>query len=284
MELNNREVALLLWLAVGTTFALTKPRVRRSTANLARSLIAVKIMSPLALFVVYVGGVLALADAAGLWRSGLMKDTVIWSLVAGLALLFNATSAGERGFFRRTALQTLSLSAVAGFYVDLFVLSLPAELVLQPVLFLLAGMIAVATFDARYRELKTPLEITLAIIALVLLGFVTVQLVERWYTLDTAELLREFLLPVWLTFAVLPFIHAFALVMAYEIAFMRLWFAAGRRAPPARAKVALMLGLHVHVDRIRRFAMPWTDRLAAAKTLREARGIVSEYARSTEHA
>lgn len=283
MGLNNREAALVLWLAIGTAFALTKPGVRRSTVNLARTLMALKILVPLALFVVYVGGLLTLAHAVGLWRPVLAKDTLTWFLVAGLALLFNATSAGEHRFFRRTAVQTLGVSAFAKFYVDLFVLPLPVELVLQPVLFLFAGMIAVTTFDARYRKAKTSLEVVFAIVALTLLGFVTVQLVDRWSALDTAELLHAFLLPIWLTFAVLPFIYAFGLVMAYEVAFMLLWFAAGQRPPPARAKVALLLGLNVRVDRVRRFATPWSDRLAGAKTLREAHGIVSEYARSTEH-
>jgi len=88
----------------------------------------------------------------------ILKDTIIWGLLTGFALLFKATDVKSVGFFRDTALRTIGLSAFVEFFINIESFHLVLELILQLVLILVFGMLAVASNDEDQRHLKRLLE------------------------------------------------------------------------------------------------------------------------------
>ena len=83
---NNRQWALLIWIAVGLVWALTKPDLRRSLGGLLRTLVSPR-------FLLIVVGYLAMivlaswgAGLAGLWDSSLISESVTWLFISGWAL------------------------------------------------------------------------------------------------------------------------------------------------------------------------------------------------------
>ena len=68
-----------------------------------------------------------------------------------------------------------------------------------------------------------------------------VQLVRLWKHLSLVGMLKEFILPVWLTLALLPFMLVFALLNAYGKAFTLINFRTDDRGRRWRAKAALVL-------------------------------------------
>jgi len=82
----------------------------------------------LAVFVIYVLGLVIAGQRLGWWNPDLAKDSVIWFLTVGFPTWFNVQGASEDGFFRRTALRTIGIGAVVGFYLNLTAFSLPVEL------------------------------------------------------------------------------------------------------------------------------------------------------------
>jgi hypothetical protein len=120
----------------------------------------------------------------------------------------------------------------------------------------------------------------LALIGLALLAFVAHQLYANWGNLDKHVTLLQFALPIWLTIGLLPYIYLLSLYANYELAFMRIGFAAEDRKARRRAKLALVTKLHLRSRDSHDFAAPWFQRIASAPNLRAARRVVGEFQKS----
>jgi len=153
--LNNRQVATLFWLAIGAAWALCVREVRQSLAGVARSLVAPKLLVPLVLLLLTGVGLVWLGHSLQLWHVGLLPDTVTWYVGSALVLFFKVPDAGsQEGFFRRALLGTLGLTAFLELYMNLFVLSLPVELLLQPLALLLTLVSLLARTDPKLGPAK----------------------------------------------------------------------------------------------------------------------------------
>ena len=98
------------------------------------------------------------------------------------------------GFFRDTALRTLGRTAFVEFIkVESF--HLVIELILQALLILVFGMLAVASNDAEHRQLKRLLEGFLTLVGLSLIVATTWRLGQNWSTVDKGVLWRALVLP-----------------------------------------------------------------------------------------
>jgi hypothetical protein len=231
MNLNNREWASLFWLLAFAVWALSRRDVRSSLRQAAGMVPQPKIFGPVLLMVLYTCGLTFVGWRLGLWNPNLIKSTVLWFFISGLVLLSNAIlKAGkERGFFLRAARQTLEATVFVEFLTSLFVLSLPAELILQPIVVFLVLLSAVAAQQEQHRIVKTLADRLLAVIGFGLAGYALFQLGRQWDQVDKGAYLLEFALPVWMTIGALPFIYFVSLYAQYESAF-------SRRTEPASAE------------------------------------------------
>jgi hypothetical protein len=62
---------------------------------------------------------------------------VVWFVATGLALLFTVSRSAQTHFFRQAALNAVRLTLYVEFLLNLYVVSLPLELILEPLLFLI---------------------------------------------------------------------------------------------------------------------------------------------------
>jgi hypothetical protein len=135
---NNREWAILIWGVAIFSILMARREIRSSVGQLLRVVLSPPLLIPLLLMVGYVVGEVWLGNKARLWRSDLIKDTVVWFVISALALFFGYDQASKQPhFFRRRLLAAISISVFLEFFVNLFVLNLIAELALQPFLLLL---------------------------------------------------------------------------------------------------------------------------------------------------
>lgn len=109
--LTNREIAVLAWLTFGLVWAMTQPKIRISLGRVALAALTPKIAAPVTVFVLYIGGLVFAASRAGIWDPSLTKDTVIWFVVAGLALFGHFLHVTEDRFLRRRILATIAVPA-----------------------------------------------------------------------------------------------------------------------------------------------------------------------------
>jgi hypothetical protein len=280
--LNNREWAILIW-GVGIFLILMGRReIRSSVGQLLRLALSPPLLIPLLLMVGYVVGEIWLGYKARLWRSDLIKDTIVWFMISALALFSRYDQASKQPrFFRRRLLAAISISVFLEFFANLFVLNLIAELALQPLLLLLGLLIAVTEREERFRALRTPLNALLALIGLSILTYSVRQLFISWNAVDKPVTALQFAVPIWLTIGLLPYVYLLSLYSNYQSAFHAIDVHSDNRRSRRRAKLALVTKLHLRTRDSYRFGgSPWLERIVSARTFPAARRVVADFQES----
>lgn len=276
MDLSNRDIAFLAWLAVLVVFMLWKPDIRRSVLAVFASMRG-KLTALFVVYTLYVVAVVLVGWHLGIWNLGLIKDTVAWFALPGLVLLFgfNEAYAGS-GYYGRTIVRVIGMTALIEFYVNLAAFPLLVELVLLPLLVLLTAMSAVSAMKPETMIVKRLADgILLVLGAAILIGTAN-HLVSEWAAIDKTELALTLALPIWLTVLTLPFIYAFSLFANYEDHFVRIgFFSKDNPRARRRAKLALLASYHLRNRELHRFAGIGPQELARATSWAEARRILA---------
>jgi hypothetical protein len=282
---DNRECAALLWLVIALLWILSRKNLRASVGSLLRAASHPKILLPIVAMFGYVALEVWLGFKLSLWRSDLMKPTLLWLAFTGLAMLFRFDRVPqERHFFRRSVMTALGITAFLEFLVNVAPMNVIAEIVLQPVVAVLAMIPVFAADKERCRSARKAAGILLAFIGFSLLGYTIHQIYSTWEGIDKQTLLRQLALPVWLTVGLLPFIYTLSLLANYELAFMRIDFAAKDRKARWRAKLALLTKLHFRMRDTRAFGGPWSGMIVSASSFSAARQVVADFLKAQRDA
>jgi hypothetical protein len=276
MDLTNRDIAVLIWLAVFASWVLGRQTTRESLAEVLRAFRG-KLAVLFAGYAIYIALAVLVAQRLGLWNVGLLKETVAWFLLPGLVLLFGFTRPyTEQRYFRRTLVRVIGLAALVEFYVNLAAFPLLVELLLLPGLFLLAAMSAVAGLKPETRPAKRFVDAALAIIGVAILIGTGVWLADHWNALDKTEVALSFALPIWLTLVAMPFVMLFSLYANYETAFVRIdHFTKDDPQARRRAKLAVIASFHVRNRALHAFTGRAVLELVEARSWDEARRIIA---------
>lgn len=275
--LNDRDIASAVWLLVALALGLRVVGIRQSLAGVVRALLQPAIVAIMVVFTIWIGALLALGQAVGLWDVGLAKDASIWFVLSGLALLLNpqSTKAGE-AFFRRAFMAAVGLTAFLEFYGNLVVFPLVVELLLQPTVVFLVLMRTAAGQKPEYKAAKKLFDRLSVGVGLCLLAMVSFELVQGWNTLDKAEIGRSLALPIWLTVGSFPLIYIVGIYNGYEWVLRQAGRVPRDRRTMWRVRVSLLLGFRLSRDIIG-FVWPWPERVADARSLKEGLCVVSRY-------
>lgn len=277
-ELNNREWATLVWLAIVIVLLLWSKRTRRPVLVLVRTATTSLLAVLAAGLWIWTAGVVWLGERVHLWTGDLLKDTVIWALGPALALIYGL-GPSDSNFFRRAVLGTVRISVLVEFYVNLHVFGFIQELVLLPVVTAVALLAQFAGTDEKYRAAKRLFNVILGCTGLVVLAYVSVTLIAKWHQEDPLHDVRELALPVWLTIGAVPYLFGLSLFFNYQAAFRRLAGSSKDVTAVRRAKLALLLELNVRSHRLGAFGGLWITRLTEAHSLTEARSIARQFRR-----
>jgi hypothetical protein len=151
------------------------------------------------------------------------KDAVVWSVIAGLPLLFRFDAVHkEPSLMRDTLVGLVRTTALVEFFVNLYVFPLWVELLLQPLVALIAVTATMAGADEETQPAKKLLHGISAVGGLVILFVVARHLLQHHEEIEAWPTLLSFTQPVILSVVVLCFTYAVALVSSYELAFFRI--------------------------------------------------------------
>jgi hypothetical protein len=221
--LSSRELALAIWGALLLAFLLSKRSIRGSLLGVAKAALASKIVTWFAIVLLYNALVVVALRAIGVWNLTLLKDTILWFVFAGIALAFRsaAISQGDRpllGILKDTA----KVFVVVEFLANTYTLRLAWEMILIPILALLAAVDAVAQTDPKYAQAGRIATCLLSAAGLAVFGFAITKAIADFGSLWSFESLRRLLLPPVLSILLLPMIYTVALYMTYDLLFSRL--------------------------------------------------------------
>lgn len=273
--LNNRELASVILIALLVVLAMVLPKWRGivfpALGSVACSLFKWAVLRVFGLFVVWAALWVWLAWLLGIWHMELLKDTVVIVVGVGFPLLFKSIEAKSGvEILDHVRRETLTLSTLFLFYLNLESLPLWGELIAQPVIFLLAAMTAFAQRDEKGQRVLGCLSIPLVLIGLGLLAWTTAQTLNKWDELVWPDLLAPLALSVWLPFAMFPYLYAVAFYAATEVILKRLLWT--NEEIPLRARLGISAGLHGSV----RWAKELTGRYNHVARATTFRGALSE--------
>lgn len=277
--IDAREWALLTWLSIFFVFLIAWPKTRGSLHSILTAT-ALRIWAVLLILAVWIGGSVYGALEIGLWESELLGETMFWAVGSGLVLMFSVTQElTDREHLRKIVLGILGLAVITEVFVNLYVFHYLVELLLLPVIVLLAMLSAVAGTKDEYRSVKSLVDFVLSLVGLGLTSYVVYQIVDGWHQIDWMGTFRAFALPIWLTFALIPFLYVLRVYVAYDYAFILGAHEADGFRARWRARLAIALKLRLQLHYIAALRTYWFRQLAAADNLRSAMELLEEFKR-----
>jgi hypothetical protein len=226
MDLNSREIALLIWLGIGAVWAVPQRTIRQAFTALVRSIFAPILLAVFALAGVGVALGVWLLHRVGYWDITLLKPTILWFFgSAGLAAILTRNRSGYLAFWGILR-DTLAFTALLEFILNLYTFPLIVELITLPLLFIIVGTKTVSEVmpefaDRRFDAVRTLLSTLLAAYGVVILSLSVRSIAFHFDEVATAAKIRELLLPAILTAWFIPFIYCARLYAVLEMALLR---------------------------------------------------------------
>jgi hypothetical protein len=271
---NNRQLAALILLGVAAVLMLLHRDLRSSLRSVFRAFLAPKFALSLLLMTLWVAGEILVARRFSWWDTSMTTSTLFWFAGSGFVLFLNAPKASEKEhFFRRNFLTAIKLSVFLGVFMNLFVLSLPAELALQVGLFFLFGLSAVASHKDEFKQVKKLVDALIGISVVGLVAYEVATIISERNTLGHSGIAWQFFLPVWLTLGLLPFNYGAGVYSEYVLAFLRSEWGTGR-SWGRRLALVVSFGLQSH--KLHSFIGESAHDVANASSFADARRIIQE--------
>jgi hypothetical protein len=224
----------------------------------------------------------AVLSAVGAWAIDLLKDTILWFLFSGIGVAFALDRWSQHeNVFRKTIVEGVKIVVIIEFITSIYTLSLPGELVLVPILAVLAGMDAVASTDERYgpagKLLSKLLKWLQGVIGSAIVMYAVGQAIADYQTLGSLATLRTVVLAPLLSVLFSPFLYFLVLYTQYEALFPRLRVGANK-SPDVQsyAKYRLLCFLGIRLQRVRGFLLTHGFDLMTVRSRSDVDKLINE--------
>lgn len=228
MELSNREWASLFWIAAFVVYILFKDKNRKiakSFKNVVHAFFVRKVIVVLAWASFWIIVCVQTLRHVGAWEFSNLKTTLIWAVTFAFVTLFHVDRINEdETYFRRTIRDTFGATGAIIFIAETYNLSFIAELILTPIIFLIALIQIVSKKNSEYEAAHKLANVLLAVMSFALVGYGLYMVVANFGDFATWNTLREFLIPIVLSLLFLPYLYIVSVLMSYELTFVGLRF------------------------------------------------------------
>lgn len=220
IELNNREIASLIWIAVGIVATVLKADLRELVLGAVKILFHRKVFAVFALAGVYIAACVAVMAIFDVWEWVNLKTTLLWAVGFAFVTIFDANRIDEdRTYFGKTLRDTISVTVLIVFIIEMQSFSLIAELILLPIITFIGLLHAVSDTKPEHAAATRLLSWVLGLVALFYLSYSVSQTVRGWSDFDGIIAARELIVPVVLSLLFLPFLYGLSVYMVYEKVF-----------------------------------------------------------------
>jgi hypothetical protein len=275
---DNREKALVIWIVVLLAVAVAYRETRPLFGGVVRSLVAPKLLAAPLVVLAYLVLVVASLAWFDLWTTAILGMTIFWIATAGAAaFVTSATKPDEPALMRRVVGATIAWTLFAEFVANLYVFSLPVEIILVPVITFVVLLDFVAGTKPEFAPAKT-------LTSLILIGFAAFLFVRAGVmamsdpaSFVTSENAMRLLLPVALTLAFIPAAYLIAVYVLYEDAFLRLNVLSKDPRHAAIVKRSLLRVFWLKRMRLGRFTKQGLMRVTRASTRKQVEDAVREF-------
>lgn len=245
MSLSTRETATLVWIGVFLVWAFRDPKMRPALSRVVTTALHWKLLLPTLAIITYSSCVVWILFQVGFWHSYLLKDTVVWVIVSGIALGLSGVSFKEDTTdWRRVVVEQLKAVVLVEYLVNTYTFSIWMELAMLPFMTIVVVLTSFASTDEKHEIAAIFGQFIQTVVGLVVLWFAFKGALEQAGTFSMAVAMREVLLPIVLSAALIPVSYVLALISAYEQLFLVLEFGENKAASLIRyAKWRIFLRL-----------------------------------------
>lgn len=225
-DLNNREIALLVWMGLAFGLPMMIPRARRAFGEVVRAFLQPPILGCIAAAAAYTAACIAGLAAVDLWELPNLKTTIVWFVSFSIVAMMEATRAGES--LRRLpvlAKETLAVTALVVFIAETYPFPLWGELLFIPSVVLVSLCAEIAKRKPELTRTVPVFTFLQAALGFWALGYAVWRAASDLPGLVTMDNLREFVVPIFLSLMFLPFLFFLTLFVAYQAAAVRVHFA-----------------------------------------------------------
>ncbi|ABR91715.1 Uncharacterized conserved protein [Janthinobacterium sp. Marseille] len=261
----------MVWLSIALMACLLSKNIRPSVYGVVKALCQTTVLMSLILAALWIFLSASLLHFMSLWQLDNLKTTLLWSVTFAFMSMFKVINAGDsKAFFTDTIREALRLGVVVTFITELYTFPLWVEFFLLPLLFTIGGMYVVAQFNPEHAPAEKFCYTLLALIgsALVANGFY--QAAQDMRSFFSLENMRDFIVPILLTFLYLPFAYCVSIYASYDASLRRLnnWIKDNALRRFAKRRAVLAFG--VDVDFLNR----WTQERGAFPPLESKKDVL----------
>ncbi|OFZ53042.1 MAG: hypothetical protein A2428_11420 [Bdellovibrionales bacterium RIFOXYC1_FULL_54_43] len=277
---SNRELATGIWALLIFPAALcSTSKGRKSLAEFIKVLAGRAILITLSLLFVYVCWEVWLLEQIGIWDRTHLKDTYVWFLFSALAIFLKYIPPTESNQIAFGALlkETLCALVIFEFIVNFYTFSLPTELLLVPVVSLIAITAHIAEKTPEHRLTAKILSSALGLFVVYAL-YHTIRATIADPAIFSVASARQLLVPSLLTVLFIPALYLFALYAAYEMMFFRIsWNLKKHPGWQKRTKWRAIKTGQISLRRTQRLSKVLARTVWNAKTLQEVESIFERF-------
>ncbi len=224
-ELNNREIASIIWLTLFLIYLLTLSGVRQSIPGLMKGFINT-LFFPITIMLFYISALVFLLFTIGFWDITALKDTILWIFGTAFVTFFNLSKIGEdEKYFKKLLKDNLKLIIILEFITNLYTFSLLAELIILPILSFLLIVNNLAELKPEYKQVTRFFNFLLGMFGIFIIIFSIKEVYMDFQSFASIKNLRDFLLPPLFLLLLIPFLYFLALYFQYRWLFKFISFA-----------------------------------------------------------
>lgn len=254
---SNRELAIIIWVAIFLIYALFNKGIRESLARLLRIYYGYKLLTIRLILYIQIGIVTYILFRTGIFSQySHIKTIVAYSLYSAVVLLYESISDPLKQI-RKTILNYLAATTILTVYLNSFSYSLIIEILLLPMVCFLFAIIAYAEHqnDPQYKTTSGCATVILAFMALSGIGYVIYHSVHCQPEVMIENLAREVLIPLIMTCILIPYVYLVAVFSKYELLFVRMNVRSKNEKNPSgnhywKWKIAIIKKCKLNTDKI----------------------------------
>lgn len=278
-QLSNREIALLIWMGILFIASLLLRPAREAVGPLLKLLLLSKLGIGLLALLIYEAVVVFIFYSAHIWQWWMLKDTLFWLFGSAIIAFLNAANAIEKEhYFRKVTLDSFRFAVILAFVVNLYVFNLITELILVPVLTVLAVLGVVAGAHSEFKPVKKLIDWIMVGVAVLFVVYAIVGIATDFHGFATLKNLEDFLTPVVLTLTLLPMAYLLGLYSAYESLFSHIDIRIGTEKQLASfLKRQIVSVCRFRLSRVSRYMKDFVHRVGPSDTREDVAEVIRDF-------
>jgi hypothetical protein len=199
---------------------MTKPDLRNAGLAVVKALFHRVFLTVFVVAGLYIAVCVAVIAKFDLWEWGNLKTTLVWAFGFALVTIFDANRIDEdRTYFGKTLRDTINVTVLIVFLMEMQSFSLVVELILVPIIAFIGLLHAVSDTKPEHAAVTRLLTWVLGLIAIFYLAYSVSRTVQGWSDFDGIMAARELIVPIILSLLFLPFLYGLSVYMVYEQVF-----------------------------------------------------------------